>query len=49
MYDDTAGVRGYWVLNPLKNIMNVYDLEHAEKSNLYSFDERIPGCIYDDF
>ena len=45
----TAGVREYWIVNPLKNIVNVYALEHEEKSNLYSFDEPIPVCIYEDF
>ncbi len=45
----TAGVREYWIVNPLKNIVNVYDLEHEEMSNLYSFDEPIPVCIFEDF
>lgn len=45
----TAGVREYWIVNPLKNIVNVYDFEHDEKTNLYSFDEMIPVCIYEDF
>ncbi|MDE7477950.1 MAG: Uma2 family endonuclease, partial [Lachnospiraceae bacterium] len=45
----TSGVREYWIVNPLKNIVNVYDFEHDEKSNLYSFDEKIPVCIYTDF
>ena len=44
----TAGVREYWIVNPQKNSVMVYDLEKEEKSNQYSFDEEIPACIYAD-
>lgn len=44
----TAGVREYWIINPAKKVINVYDFEHDEKTNLYNFDDQIPVCIYDD-
>lgn len=44
----TAGVREYWIVNPLKHTIMVYDLEHEEKTNQYSFDDTIPVCIYSD-
>ena len=44
----TAGVREYWIVNPLTNTVNVYDLEKEEQSDQYSFDENINVCIYDD-
>lgn len=48
----TAGVREYWIVNPQKNIVNVYDLENEDEdsnlSNLYNFDDTIPVCIYED-
>lgn len=44
----TAGVREYWIVNPLKHIVNVYDFEHEKMTNLYSFSDTIPVCIYND-
>ena len=44
----SAGVKEYWIVNPLKNIVNVYDFEYDEKTRLYSFDDIITTCIYDD-
>lgn len=43
----TAGVREYWIVNPLKQTVNVYDFENEKKTNLYSFDDDINVCIYD--
>lgn len=47
----TAGVREYWIVNPLNNTITVYDLEHEELelTDQYSFDDDIQACIYDDF
>lgn len=42
----TAGVREYWIVNPLKNTINVYDLENEELTDQYNFNENIPVCIY---
>lgn len=44
----TAGVREYWIINPLNNTVNVYDLETDELTDQYSFDDDIKVCIYDD-
>lgn len=43
----SAGVREYWVVNPLTQIVNVYDLEKEELSDQYRFEDEIPVCIYD--
>lgn len=45
----TANVREYWIVNPQKETVMVYDLEREERSNQYDFEEDIPVCIYDDF
>ncbi len=42
----TAGVREYWIVNPLKQTVTVYDFEKEKRTNLYSFDDSIPVCIY---
>ena len=44
----TAGVREYWIVNPQKKSVTVFDLEKDEKSNQYNFDDNIPSCIYED-
>lgn len=44
----TAGVREYWIVNPLKKTVMVFDLEKDEKSNQYNFDDDIPVGIYQD-
>ena len=43
----SAGVREYWIVNPLTKIVNVFDLEKEELSDQYGFDDDIPVCIYD--
>lgn len=44
----TAGVREYWIINPMKSSVMVYDLEHNAKTNQYNFDDLIPASIYKD-
>lgn len=44
----TAGVREYWIVNPITRTVNVFDFEHDEKTKQYSFDDIIPVCIYRD-
>lgn len=44
----TAGVREYWIINPITNSVNVFDLEKNEKSDQYTFDDDIEVCIYED-
>lgn len=43
-----AGVREYWIVNPITRIVNVFDFKHDEKSIQYSFNDDIPVCIYED-
>lgn len=43
-----AGVREYWIVNPQKKTVMVYDFESETKSNQYSFEDDISVCIYDD-
>ncbi len=43
-----ADVREYWIVNPLKQTVTVYDFEHEEGTMQYSFDDSIPVCIYRD-
>lgn len=44
----TAGVREYWIINPITHSVNVFDLEKDEKSDQYTFDNDIEVCIYED-
>lgn len=44
----TAGVREYWIVNPHKKTVMVYDLEKDEQSNQYDFNDTISSCIYED-
>ena len=32
-----AGVREYWIVNPMKNTVTVYDFENETGTNLYSW------------
>ena len=45
----TAGVREYWIVNPLKRTVLVYDFEQEKRTNQYSFDDSIPACIFEEF
>lgn len=44
----TAGVREYWIVNPQQRAVIVYDFEHEKRTNHYSFEETVSGCIYED-
>ncbi|MCI8895465.1 MAG: Uma2 family endonuclease [Lachnospiraceae bacterium] len=44
----TAGVREYWIVNPMKRTVTVYDFESEAGTCQYSFDDTIPVCIYSD-
>ena len=44
----SAGVREYWIVNPLKNTVTVYDFEHEHGTNQYAFDDTVSVCIYED-
>lgn len=44
----TAGVREYWIVNPDKQIITVYDFEN-EDGNEYTFADKVKVNIYKDF
>ena len=44
----TAGVREYWIANPLQRTVQVYSFEGTEDSTQYSFDDEITVTIYSD-
>ena len=41
-------IREYWIVNPEKKSVIVYDFEHEQQTNQYSFEDTVPVCIYDD-
>ena len=44
----TAGVREYWIVDPIKELIKVYQFE-KETMEEYSFEDDIPVGIYDNF
>ena len=44
----TAGVREYWIVNPMKQTIQTYSFEGEEDSNQYSFDDTVISSIYND-
>lgn len=44
----TAGVREYWIVDPEKNRITVYDFTN-ENGDIYSFTDNIQCNIYDGF
>lgn len=44
----SAGVKEYWIVNPLSQTVNVFDFECNEKTGQYSFHTDIISCIYND-
>ncbi|HHV12812.1 MAG TPA: Uma2 family endonuclease [Clostridiales bacterium] len=48
LYSD-AGVREYWIINPMKQTIFVYHLEETKfEVNSYTFQDKIKANIYDD-
>ena len=45
----SAGVREYWIVNPYKKTVNVFDFEKEEHTGLYAFQEELHSCIFPDF
>ena len=44
----SAGVREYWIVDPIKQIILVYDMEHDSAPTIYSFADNIKTNIYED-
>ena len=42
-----AGVREYWVVDPDRKKVVVYDFEHEPMTVIYGFGERVPVRIFD--
>ena len=43
----TAGVREYWIVDPIKNLILVYNFDTSD-SEQYTFSDTIKSSIYDD-
>lgn len=44
----SAGVREYWIVNPAKQTVNVFDFEYNEQTGQYAFTDAVSSCIYKD-
>ncbi|GFH92354.1 hypothetical protein IMSAGC002_03624 [Lachnospiraceae bacterium] len=44
----SAGVREYWIVDPMKQTILVYDMEHDAAPAIYSFADSIKVNIYED-
>lgn len=43
----TAGVREYWIADPMKQLVMVYNFEHNTFEQ-YSFSDKVKAGIYED-
>lgn len=43
-----AGVREYWIVDPLRESILVYDMQQAAAPAVYTFTNTIRSCVYDD-
>lgn len=43
----SAGVREYWIVDPMKQTILVYEMEHALAPAIYSFSNKVKANIYD--
>ena len=41
-------IKNGYLVNPLTNTVNVYDLDNEKLSDQYTFEDDINVCIYDD-
>ena len=44
----TAGVREFWIVNPMKETVQAYSFEGTEDSTQYSFSDLIESGIFED-
>ena len=47
LYSD-AGVREYWIVDPMRESITVYDMEHDAAPVIYHFTDKVKASIYDD-
>ena len=47
LYAD-AGVREYWIVDPMRESITVYDMEHDAAPVIYHFTDKVKASIYDD-
>lgn len=45
----TAGVREYWIVNPIKQTVQTYSFEGGEDAGHYSFEDEICGKVLEGF
>ena len=45
---NSAGVREYWIVDPIKELVTVYNFEQ-ETMEQYAFGEEVPAGIYEGF
>lgn len=43
-----AGVREYWIVDPMRESITVYDMEHDAAPVIYHFTDKVKASIYDD-
>lgn len=48
MLYQSAGVREYWIVDPAKKIVTIYDFEHEDGPSVHSFTELVKVGIYAD-
>lgn len=44
-----TGVRSYWIVDPAKRVVRVYDFMNGDETRDYFFEEKIPAAIYPGF
>ena len=45
----SAGIREYWIINPQKKTIIVFDFEKEERTEEYKFEDDVPVCVYEGF